>query len=103
MTTHTLQDLLRAPHMRHGTYAINDRPVTAEAYADAQIDYMSASELVHALSDALETLLAPAPTRKVIKFVEMTEKAEGRTQLQFLEAGWTDDQLIAHGYMRERP
>lgn len=96
----TLLDLLRAPHMPHGegTHHINDRPVAAAQYADAQIDYLSASELVYALSDALEVWWAERTAPR------MTNKARHSsvTYESLKAAGWTDAQMIEHGYVEAR-
>lgn len=44
---------------------------------------------------------SPAPQASPI--YEMTPKADGYTREQYLQTGWTDEQLIAQGYMQELP
>lgn len=46
----------------------------------------------------------PAPTQAPVKMVKtMTEKAEGVTYKDFIDQGWTDEQLIENGYMVMKP
>ena len=40
----------------------------------------------------------PAPSAQPDEYT-MTPKAEGYSRAQYLEMGWTDDQLISQGYM----
>ena len=44
----------------------------------------------------------PAPSAQPDEYT-MTPKAEGYSRAQYLEMGWTDDQLISQGYMVVAP